>query len=160
MRIGIAGYGNIGRGVEAAVTNAPDMELAAVFTRRDPASVTTVTGAPVMAYDQIGSMKDEIDVVIICGGSATDLPWMTPELAAQFNVIDSFDNHANIPTHFANVDAAAKAAGKVGIISCGWDPGYFSLARVFADAALPEGDNYTFWGRGVSQGHSDAIRRI
>ena len=143
MRIGIAGYGNIGRGVEAAVTNAPDMELAAVFTRRDPASVTTVTGAPVMAYDQIGSMKDEIDVVIICGGSATDLPWMTPELAAQFNVIDSFDNHANIPTHFANVDAAAKAAGKVGIISCGWDPGYFSLARVFADAALPEGDNYT-----------------
>ena len=160
MRIGIAGYGNIGRGVESAVTNAPDMELVAVFTRRDPASVQTVVGAPVMAYDQIGSMKDDIDVVIICGGSATDLPWMTPELAAQFNVIDSFDNHANIPQHFANVDAAAKAAGKVGIISCGWDPGYFSLARVFADAALPEGDNYTFWGRGVSQGHSDAIRRI
>lgn len=160
IRIGIAGYGNIGRGVESAVTNAPDMELVAVFTRRDPASVCTVTGAPVMAYDQIGSMKDEIDVVVICGGSATDLPWMTPELAAQFNVIDSFDNHANIPEHFANVDAAAKAAGKVGIISCGWDPGYFSLARVFADAALPDGDNYTFWGRGVSQGHSDAIRRI
>lgn len=160
IRIGIAGYGNIGRGVESAVTNAPDMELVAVFTRRDPASVCTVTGAPVIAYDQIGSMKDEIDVVVICGGSATDLPWMTPELAAQFNVIDSFDNHANIPEHFANVDAAAKAAGKVGIISCGWDPGYFSLARVFADAALPDGDNYTFWGRGVSQGHSDAIRRI
>lgn len=160
IRIGIAGYGNIGRGVESAVTNAPDMELVAVFTRRDPASVCTVTGAPVMAYDQIGSMNDEIDVVVICGGSATDLPWMTPELAAQFNVIDSFDNHANIPEHFANVDAAAKAAGKVGIISCGWDPGYFSLARVFADAALPDGDNYTFWGRGVSQGHSDAIRRI
>lgn len=160
IRIGIAGYGNIGRGVESAVTNAPDMELVAVFTRRDPASVCTVTGTPVMAYDQIGSMKDEIDVVVICGGSATDLPWMTPELAAQFNVIDSFDNHANIPEHFANVDAAAKAAGKVGIISCGWDPGYFSLARVFADAALPDGDNYTFWGRGVSQGHSDAIRRI
>ncbi len=160
IRIGIAGYGNIGRGVESAVTNAPDMELVAVFTRRDPASVCTVTGAPVMAYDQIGSMKDELDVVVICGGSATDLPWMTPELAAQFNVIDSFDNHANIPEHFANVDAAAKAAGKVGIISCGWDPGYFSLARVFADAALPDGDNYTFWGRGVSQGHSDAIRRI
>ena len=160
MRIGIAGYGNIGRGVEAAVTNAPDMEIAAVFTRRDPASVKTVTGVPVMAYSDIGSMKDEIDVVIICGGSATDLPWMTPELAAGFNVIDSFDNHANIPQHFANVDAAAKAAGKIGIISCGWDPGYFSLARVYADAALPEGDNYTFWGRGVSQGHSDAIRRI
>ena len=160
MRIGIAGYGNIGRGVEAAVTKAPDMELAAVFTRRDPASVKTVTGVPVMSYDEIGSMKDDIDVVIICGGSATDLPWMTPELAAQFNVIDSFDNHANIPQHFANVDAAAKAAGTIGIISCGWDPGYFSLARLYADAALPEGDSYTFWGRGVSQGHSDAIRRI
>ena len=160
IRIGIAGYGNIGRGVESAVTNAPDMELVAVFTRRDPSTVSTVTGAPVMAYDQIGSMKDDIDVVVICGGSATDLPWMTPELAAQFNVIDSFDNHANIPEHYANVDAAAKAAGKVGIISCGWDPGYFSLARVLADSALPSGDNYTFWGRGVSQGHSDAIRRI
>ena len=120
----------------------------------------TVTGTPVFAYDQIGSMKDDLDVVIICGGSATDLPWMTPELAAQFNVIDSFDNHANIPEHFANVDAAASAAGKVGIISCGWDPGYFSLARILADSALPEGDSYTFWGRGVSQGHSDAIRRI
>ncbi len=160
IKIGIAGYGNIGRGVEAAVTAAPDMELKAVFTRRDPASVNTVTGTPVMAYDQIGSMKDDIDVVVICGGSATDLPWMTPELAAQFNVIDSFDNHANIPEHYANVDAAARASGKVGIISCGWDPGYFSLARVYADAALPVGDNYTFWGRGVSQGHSDAIRRI
>ena len=160
MRIGIAGYGNIGRGVEAAAAAAPDMEIAAVFTRRDPASVKTVTGAPVMAYEDIGSMKDEIDVVIICGGSATYLPWMTPELVACFNVIDSFDNHANIPQHFANVDAAAKAAGKVGIISCGWDPGYFSLARVYADAALPDGDSYTFWGRGVSQGHSDAIRRI
>ena len=160
IRIGIAGYGNIGRGVEAAVSNSPDMELIAVFTRRDPETVKTVTGVPVIAYDQIGSMKDDLDVVVICGGSATDLPWMTPELAAQFNVIDSFDNHANIPQHYANVDAAAKAAGKVGIISCGWDPGYFSLARVFADAALPVGDNYTFWGRGVSQGHSDAIRRI
>ena len=160
IRIGIAGYGNIGRGVESAVTNAPDMELRAVFTRRDPETVSTVTGAPVMAYDQIGSMKDELDVVVICGGSATDLPWMTPELAAQFNVIDSFDNHAKIPEHYANVNAAASAAGKVAIISCGWDPGYFSLARVIADAALPEGDNYTFWGRGVSQGHSDAIRRI
>jgi len=160
MRIGITGYGNIGKGVEAAVTQAPDMELAAVFTRRDPESVKTVTGAPVMSYDDVSKMKDEIDVMIICGGSATDLPWMTPELAGMFNVIDSFDNHANIPEHFANVDAAAKEAGKVGIISCGWDPGYFSLARVFADAALPDGENYTFWGRGVSQGHSDAIRRI
>ena len=160
IKIGIAGYGNIGRGVEAAVTRSYDMELKAVFTRRDPSSVKTVTGTPVFAYDQIGSMKDDLDVVIICGGSATDLPWMTPELAAQFNVIDSFDNHANIPEHFANVDAAASAAGKVGIISCGWDPGYFSLARILADSALPEGDSYTFWGRGVSQGHSDAIRRI
>ena len=160
MRIGIAGYGNIGRGVEAAVTAAPDMELTAVFTRRDPASVTTVTGAKVIPYDEIASMKDELDVVIICGGSATDLPWMTPELAANFNVIDSFDNHANIPEHFANVDEAAKASGKIGIISCGWDPGYFSLARILADSALPDGASYTFWGRGVSQGHSDAIRRI
>ena len=160
MRIGIAGYGNIGRGVEAAAAAAPDMEIAAVFTRRDPASVKTVTGAPVMAYEDIGSMKDEIDVVIICGGSATDLPWMTPELAACFNVIDSFDNHANIPQHFANVDAAAKAAGKVGISSCGWDPGYFALARIYSEAAIPDGAAYTFWGRGVSQGHSDAIRRI
>ncbi len=160
MRIGIAGYGNIGRGVEAAATAAPDMEIAAVFTRRDPASVQTVTGVPVKSYDEMDSMKDEIDVVIICGGSATDLPWMTPELAGKFNVIDSFDNHANIPQHFANVDAAAKAAGKIGIISCGWDPGYFSLARIYADAALPDGAAYTFWGRGVSQGHSDAIRRI
>ena len=150
IRVGIAGYGNIGRGVEAAVTKAQDMELVAVFSRRDPASVKTVTGAPVVAYDKIGECVDDIDVIVICGGSATDLPWMTPELAAKFNVIDSFDK----------VDAAASAAGKVGIISCGWDPGYFSLARILADSALPEGDSYTFWGRGVSQGHSDAIRRI
>lgn len=160
MKVAIAGYGNIGRGVEAAVTQAPDMELAGVFTRRDPASIKTVTGAPVYAYDEMAGMKDDIDVVIICAGSATDLPWMTPELAGMFNVIDSFDNHANIPEHYANVDKAAKAAGKVGVISCGWDPGYFSLARIYAEAALPNGDSYTFWGRGVSQGHSDAIRRI
>ena len=160
MKVAIAGYGNIGRGVEAAVTQAPDMELAGVFTRRDPASIKTVTGAPVYAYDEMAGMKDDIDVVIICAGSATDLPWMTPELAGMFNVIDSFDNHAKIPEHFANVDKAAKAAGKVGVISCGWDPGYFSLARIYAEAALPNGDSYTFWGRGVSQGHSDAIRRI
>lgn len=160
MRIGIAGYGNIGKGVEAAVVQAPDMELAAVFTRRDPASVQTVTGCPVLAYDELKNMQGEIDVIIICGGSATDLPWMTPEIAGMYNVIDSFDNHANIPQHFAKVDEAAKAAGTVGIISCGWDPGFFSLARIYADAALSEGDSYTFWGRGVSQGHSDAIRRI
>ncbi|MBQ6388787.1 MAG: diaminopimelate dehydrogenase [Mogibacterium sp.] len=160
MRIGIVGYGNIGRGVESAVTAAPDMELAAVFTRRDPASVSTATGVPVLAFDAIAEMKDDIDVLIICGGSATDLPWMTPQLAGMCNVIDSFDTHARIPEHYANVDAAAKASGKIGIISCGWDPGYFSLARIYADAALPDGDSYTFWGRGVSQGHSDAIRRI
>lgn len=160
MRIGIVGYGNIGRGVEAAVTKATDMELAAVFTRRDPASVTTVTGAKVLPYDEIGNMKSKIDVLIICGGSATDLPWMTPELVAGFNVIDSFDNHAKIPEHFDNVNKVAFRSGKIGIISCGWDPGYFSLARILADSALPEGDSYTFWGRGVSQGHSDAIRRI
>lgn len=160
MRIAIAGYGNIGRGVEAAVTQAPDMELAAVFTRRDPSSVKTVTGAPVLAYDSMKEMKDDIDVVIICGGSATDLPWMTPELAGMFNVIDSFDNHANIPQHFAKVDEAAKGSGRIGVISCGWDPGLFSLARIISDAAIPDGNSYTFWGRGVSQGHSDAIRRI
>ena len=160
IRVGIAGYGNIGRGVEAAVTQAQDMELVAIFSRRDPATVQTVTGVPVVAYDKIGECADDIDVVIICGGSATDLPWMTPELAAKFNVIDSFDNHHHIPEHFAKVDEAASASGKVGIISCGWDPGYFSLARILADSALPEGDSYTFWGRGVSQGHSDAIRRI
>ena len=160
MKIGIAGYGNIGRGVEAAATAAADMEIAAVFTRRDPSSVETVTGVPVKSYDEMDSMADEVDVMIICAGSANDLPWMTPEIASKFNVIDSFDNHANIPEHFANVDKAAKAAGKVGIISCGWDPGYFSLARIYAEAALPDGESYTFWGRGVSQGHSDAIRRI
>ena len=159
IRVGIAGYGNIGRGVEAAVTQAQDMELVAVFSRRDPATVQTVTGVPVVAYDKIGECAGDIDVVIICGGSATDLPWMTPELAAKFNVIDSFDNHHHIPEHFAKVDEAASASGKVGIISCGWDPGYFSLASILADSALPEGDSYTFWGRGVSQGHSDAIRR-
>jgi len=160
MRIGIVGYGNIGKGAEAAISKAADMELAAVFTRRDPETVKTVCDVPVVSYDEIGSMKDDIDVLILCGGSATDLPWMTPELAADFNVIDSFDTHAKIPEHFANVDAAASSSGKIGIISCGWDPGYFSLARILADSALPEGDSYTFWGRGVSQGHSDAIRRI
>lgn len=160
IRIGIVGYGNLGRGVEAAVTQASDMELAAVFTRRDPKDVEILTSAPVMAYSEIEKMQGDIDVLIICGGSATDLPEMTPELASKFNVIDSFDTHANIPEHYANVDRAAKAGGTVGIISCGWDPGYFSIARIYADAALPSGESYTFWGRGVSQGHSDAIRRI
>lgn len=160
MRIGIAGYGNIGRGVEAAVNAAADMELAAVFTRRDPSSVKTLTGAKVVSYDEMESMKGDVDVMIICAGSATDLPWMTPELAASFNVIDSFDNHAKIPEHFKNVDDAAKKAGTSAVISCGWDPGYFSIARLYSVAALPEGASYTFWGRGVSQGHSDAIRRI
>ena len=160
IRIGIAGYGNIGRGVEAAVTNAPDMEIAAVFTRRDPSSVSTVTNAKVMTYDDMDSMKDKVDVMIICAGSATDLPWMSPEIAGKFNIVDSFDNHTKIPEHFKNVDEAAKAAGTAGVISCGWDPGYFSISRLYAEAALPEGASYTFWGRGVSQGHSDAVRRI
>ncbi len=160
MKVAIAGYGNLGRGVEAAVTNAPDMELVGVFTRRDPSAVKTVTGAPAYKIVDIDDHADRIDVVVICGGSATDLPQQTPELAKHFVVVDSFDTHANIPTHFANVDAAAREAGTLGIISCGWDPGLFSLARLYASAALPQGADYTFWGRGVSQGHSDAIRRI
>ena len=160
MRIAIAGYGNLGRGVEAAVTNAPDLELVGIFSRRDPASVKVETNTPVFALDDIDSHANDIDVVVICGGSATDLPEQTPALAARFNVVDSFDTHAHIPDHFANVDAAARKAGTVGIISCGWDPGLFSLARLYASVALPEGADYTFWGRGVSQGHSDAIRRI
>ena len=160
MKVAIAGYGNLGRGVEAAVTNAPDMELVGIFSRRDPASVHTVTGAPAYKIADIDDYADQIDVVVICGGSATDLPQQTPELAKRFVVVDSFDTHANIPTHFANVDAAAREAGTLGVISCGWDPGLFSLARLYASAALPQGADYTFWGRGVSQGHSDAIRRI
>ena len=160
MKIGIVGYGNLGRGVEAAVTAADDMELVGVFTRRDPATVKVLAGEPVYAMDELDSFVDKIDVVVICGGSATDLPTMTPAIAAKFNVIDSFDTHAHIPEHFANVDAAASAAGKLGIISCGWDPGLFSLARLYAGAVMPSGSDYTFWGRGVSQGHSDAIRRI
>ena len=160
MKIGIAGYGNLGRGVEAAVTNAQDMELVGIFTRRDPASVKPATDTPVYGFAALDGMEDEIDVLVLCGGIATDLPVQTPEFAARFNVVDSFDTHANIPQHFANVDAAAKAAGTVGIISCGWDPGLFSLARLYFSAVMPEGVDYTFWGRGVSQGHSDAIRRI
>ena len=160
MKIAIAGYGNLGRGVEAAVTNAPDMELVGIFTRRDPKSVNTASGAPAYKLDDIDAHANDVDVVVICGGSATDLPKQTPELAKRFCVVDSFDTHANIPAHFAAVDAAAREAGTLGVISCGWDPGLFSLARLYASAALPQGADYTFWGRGVSQGHSDAIRRI
>ncbi len=161
IRIGILGYGNLGRGVEAAVRQNPDMELAAVFTRRDPASLSIQTpSAKVLSVDEAEKMQDAIDVLILCGGSATDLPEQTPAMASLFNVVDSFDTHACIPEHFAAVDAAAKAAGKVAVISCGWDPGMFSLNRLYAQCILPEGEDYTFWGRGVSQGHSDAVRRI
>lgn len=161
IRVGILGYGNLGKGVECAVKHNPDMELKAVFTRRNPDSLSILTeGAKVYRAEETLSMKDEIDVMILCGGSATDLPAQTPEMAAHFNVIDSFDTHANIPRHFEAVDKAAKESGHVGIISVGWDPGMFSLNRLYANAILPGGSDYTFWGKGVSQGHSDAIRRI
>ncbi len=161
INIGILGYGNLGRGVEAAIKMNPDMTLKAVYTRRAPEALQINTdGVPVKNVTDLESGNEELDVLIICGGSATDLPAMTPKFAALYNVIDSFDTHANIPTHFANVDAAARAAGKVGIISCGWDPGMFSLNRLYASAVLPNGKDYTFWGKGVSQGHSDAVRRI
>ncbi len=161
IRVGILGYGNLGRGVESAIAQNPDMELVAVFTRRSPETVQIRTaGVPAKHVDELASMKNDIDVLILCGGSATDLPEQTPIYAADFNVIDSFDTHARIPEHFANVDAASKKAGKIGIISCGWDPGMFSLNRLYANCVLPEGCDYTFWGKGVSQGHSDAVRRI
>ena len=161
IRIGILGYGNLGRGIECAIKQNPDMELAAVFTRRAPETVSILTeGTPVCRVEDAAQWKDKIDVMILCGGSATDLPEQTPEYARMFNVIDSFDTHARIPEHFANVDAAAKESGKVGIISVGWDPGMFSLNRLYANAILPDGKDYTFWGKGVSQGHSDAIRRV
>lgn len=161
IKIGILGYGNLGKGVECAVKHNPDMELAAVFTRRDKESLNILTpGVKVCSVQEAESMKDEIDVMILCGGSATDLPVQTPEFAKCFNVVDSFDTHARIPEHFEAVDAAAKEGGHVGIISVGWDPGMFSLNRLYGNAVLPEGSDYTFWGRGVSQGHSDAIRRI
>lgn len=160
MRIALYGYGNIARGVEAAVAQNPDATLAGVFTRRAPSSVHTKTGAPVFAAADIDAHAGDFDVLIICGGSATDLPEMTPALAKRFNVVDSFDTHARIPEHFANVDAAAKSSGHVALISGGWDPGMFSLMRLYSSAILPEGKDYTFWGRGVSQGHSDAVRRI
>ena len=160
MKIAIYGYGNLGRGVECAVKQNPDAELVAVFTRRDPAAVQTLTGVPVYSADDILNYKDRIDVLIICGGSATDLPKMTPYLAQYFNVVDSFDTHANIPVHFANVNESAAGTGHTALISAGWDPGMFSIARIYAASILPDGRDYTFWGRGVSQGHSDAIRRI
>ncbi|MCR5331810.1 MAG: diaminopimelate dehydrogenase [Lachnospiraceae bacterium] len=161
IKIGILGYGNLGRGVESAVRQNEDMELFAVFTRRDPASVKLFTeNIPVYPVSDILNYKNDIDVLVICGGSATDLPEMTPAYAKDFNVIDSFDTHARIPEHFENVDKAAKEGGKIAMISVGWDPGMFSLNRAVAEAILPEGKDYTFWGKGVSQGHSDAIRRI
>ena len=161
IKIGIVGYGNLAKGVECAITQNPDMKLVAVFTRRDPAGVTIKTpGVPVLSTSECKSWKDKIDVMILCGGSATDLPEQTPALARDFAVVDSFDTHANIPAHFARVDAAAREGGHVAVISAGWDPGMFSLNRLYAQAILPHGKSYTFWGKGVSQGHSDAIRRI
>lgn len=161
IRIGILGYGNLGRGVEAAIAQNPDLQLEAVFTRRDPASVRTATkGVRVLHADALSHMTQEIDVLILCGGSATDLPVQTPRYAALYNVVDSFDTHARIPAHFDAVDQAARAAGKTAVISCGWDPGMFSLNRLYANCILPDGQDYTFWGKGVSQGHSDAVRRI
>ena len=161
MKIGILGYGNLGRGVECAIKQNPDMELAAVFTRRAPETVSILTeGAAVCSVDDVEQWKDKIDVMILCGGSAPDLPEQTPKYAKMFNVVDSFDTHARIPEHFENVDKSAKESGHVGIISVGWDPGMFSLNRMYANAILPEGRDYTFWGKGVSQGHSDAIRRV
>ncbi len=160
IRVGIAGYGNLGRGVECALSKTDDMELVGVFSRRDPSTVKTVTDVAVFSMDEIEAKKDDIDVLILCGGSANDLPTQTPEMAKYFNVIDSFDTHAKIPEHFANVDKVCQENGHIGIISVGWDPGMFSLNRLYAQAILPNGKDYTFWGKGVSQGHSDAIRRI
>ena len=160
IKLGIYGYGNLGKGVECAAEAAPDMSVEAIFTRRDPGSVSSVYGNSVYSSEDILKFKAKIDVLIMCGGSATDLPEQTPRLAEHFNVVDSFDTHAKIPEHYSNVDAAAKKGGKIGIISVGWDPGMFSLNRMYANAILPNGSDYTFWGKGVSQGHSDAIRRI
>ncbi len=159
-KLAIYGYGNLGRGVECAARQNPDLEVTGVYTRRDPSTLRTLTDLPAYRAEEILDHKDEIDVVIICGGSATDLPEMTPMLAKNFCVVDSFDTHARIPEHFANVEAAARAGGNVAVISCGWDPGLFSLMRLYNSAVLPDSESYTFWGRGVSQGHSDAIRRV
>ena len=160
IRVGIYGYGNLGRGVELALAQNKDMQAVGVFTRRDPATLQTVTGLPVYSAQSVEDWADKIDIMILCGGSATDLPTQTPALAKYFNVVDSFDTHAKIPQHLATVDKVAKENGKTAIISAGWDPGMFSLARLYAGAVLPNGNDYTFWGKGVSQGHSDAIRRI
>ena len=161
MNIGIYGYGNLGRGVEAAIAQNPDMQLVAVFTRRDPESLKIATqSATVVHTSEVLAWKDKIDVMILCGGSATDLPEMTPALAEHFHLVDSYDNHSSIPNHYRAVDAVARKSGTTALISCGWDPGMFSLNRLYGSAILPEGKDYTFWGRGVSQGHSDAIRRI
>ena len=161
IRIGIVGYGNLAKGIECAVAQNPDMKLVAVFTRRNPADVQIYTpGVPVVGIDEAKNWTDKIDILILCGGSATDLPEMTPVFARDFNVIDSFDNHANIPAHYARVDAAATQNGNIAIVSAGWDPGLFSVNRLYAGAVLPRGKDYTFWGKGVSQGHSDAVRRI
>ena len=160
MKLGIYGYGNVARGVESAIAQNPDAELVGVFTRRNPADVHTVSGAKVFSTADADKFTDKIDVMIICGGSATDLPVITPELAGKFNVIDSFDTHAHIPDHFAKVDSAAAGSGHIAVISGGWDPGMFSVLRLYSSAILPDGKDYTFWGKGVSQGHSDACRRI
>lgn len=160
IKIGLYGYGNIAKGVECAVKQNADMVVSCVFTRRDPSTVSTISGAAVYKTDTILEHKDEIDVLVMCGGSATDLPEQTPAMAKHFNVVDSFDTHKNIPTHFENVDKAAKEGGNIGIISVGWDPGMFSINRLYGSCILTEGADYTFWGKGVSQGHSDAIRRI
>lgn len=160
IKIGLYGYGNIAKGVECAVKQNSDMEIVCVFTRREPETVETISGAPVYKTEDVLNYKDEVDVLVMCGGSATDLPEQTPAMAEHFNVVDSFDTHKNIPTHFENVDVAAKKGGKIGIISVGWDPGMFSLNRLYGSCILPDGADYTFWGKGVSQGHSDAVRRI
>lgn len=160
IRIGIVGYGNLGRGVECAASHSDDMELVGVFTRRDPSTVKTVTSVPVYSMDKALEMKEDIDVMILCGGSANDLPTQTVEFAKYFNVVDSFDTHAKIPEHFENVNKESEKANKISVISAGWDPGMFSLMRLYGQAVLPNGKDYTFWGKGVSQGHSDAIRRI
>ena len=160
IRIGILGYGNLGRGVEAAMHQNPDMELVAVFTRRAPELVKTLTDVPVYHTDDLLNMQDKVDVLILCGGSATDLPLQSPEYAKYFNIVDSFDNHSKIPEHFDAVDASARVGHKVALISAGWDPGMFSMQRLLGNCVLPCGLDYTFWGKGVSQGHSDAIRRI
>lgn len=160
MKVAIYGYGNLGKGVECAAYNASDTELVGIFTRRNPKEIVSISGAPVYAAEELPKFKDKIDVVILCGGSAKDLPVLTPQIARDFCVVDSFDTHANIPEHFEKTNAAAVAGGKTAVISAGWDPGMFSLNRLYAAAILPQGNDYTFWGKGVSQGHSDAIRKI